>query len=287
MASWVRRPEQREGDWLTTCAFHPFTFYSSETFIDDMGRVRCKRFCSGLKTTRQMDQVWAQTRRLREAPAPPNTRPRNGGVGYERPYASWDMRANPAVLLDPLCGHDGRALPLLSPAPNVKVVTGRAGQAFQFGTSATDKAVGYEVVGSAGANAPQIGIAAWVGVPTFSPAGAGKIVDKLGATDGFRLSIDAATVKLALGATTISAPVEVGVWSHLAATFDGATATLYVNGASAATGAATLRANVVPLTIGVDLVAQMYGLRYYQRSFDTTELGSIMGPGGGEAVAWS
>jgi Concanavalin A-like lectin/glucanases superfamily len=81
---------------------------------------------------------------------------------------------------------------------------------------------------------------AWV-----SPAGGGTILSK-GAADqpsGFALAIDAAG-KLALtqgGATVTSTdPLPTGAFRHVAAVFDGTIATLYVNGASAGSGASTL-----------------------------------------------
>ncbi len=78
MGMETRTPEYRPGDWLTQCAFHPFTVWSSETWIDAEGKVRCAkcRQYQGARTEREQNETIAQSHHLREAPNPPHARPR-------------------------------------------------------------------------------------------------------------------------------------------------------------------------------------------------------------------
>lgn len=271
MGAWTRQLEFHDGDFLTTCAYHPFTFRSSDTYIDDQGRVRCKQFCKGRLTERSMDRQIAVSHKRREAPAPPHTRPRHGGTGRERPYARWPMQTTVALLEDVANGHDG------DPDPDAAtLVDGRLGKAFRF-----DGGDGYDVHLSTGANATTLtgfALAAWV-KPATGAALAGVVTKTDTGLDGFRLRAADLESRIAVGVTELAATITAG-WHHLAADLTPAGAlTLYVDGVSVAmVGSVKPASNIVPVRVGAGLNADAYDCRYYQRPFEVGELAEVMGP---------
>jgi len=101
-----------------------------------------------------------------------------------------------------------------------------------------------------------ITIDAWINTSVFG----GRIVDKATAfgTDGYLFDLYGDRARLVIGADWLvpTVPVPAGIWTHVAATYDGTTMQGYVNGAPAGTNTLTvghpIPTNANTLRIGAD-----------------------------------
>lgn len=85
----------------------------------------------------------------------------------------------------------------------------------------------------------------------------GRIVDKItaGTADGYLLDTYQSKLRIIIGGTSVSSPATLpaNAWTHVAGTWDGTTARVYVNGVQAASvAAASLPSNTLALRIGAD-----------------------------------
>ncbi|MBX3233136.1 MAG: LamG domain-containing protein [Labilithrix sp.] len=115
----------------------------------------------------------------------------------------------------------------------------------------------------------------------------GRIIDKIGAgtSNGYLLDTHANKLRIILGETVTSSPANLptNAWVHVAGTYDGATARLYVNGAEVTSlpTTVTLPDNSLPLRIGADSNGQnrfngsIDEVALYDRALTTQELATI------------
>lgn len=275
----TRQPDYRPGDWLTQCAVHPYTFWSSDTFIDAEGKRRCNKFCGQYeqRTEREVDQANAQARLQHEAPAPPRTNPRPKSALYEVPWGRWKMQGHADRLEDAANWHDGL------PSPNqATVVDGRLGsKAFRFdGTDA------YQVLGSEDAQAGDggtVSICAWVKATTpgvilsKGDGNTGIVFKTFGTTFGYVMG------GIGLNAGGLSESI-VGDWHHLVfSTAENDVSgpfALYLDGVVVGTLAPFVDPvwinNTDPIRIGDGIAADVYDVRYYRRPITAAEVLSIM-----------
>jgi hypothetical protein len=301
MSVETRTPEWRPGEWLVQCAFHPFKFWSSETWIDAEGKIRCKKFCGtyeGPRTDKEHSMLVAQAHQQREAPPPPRTIPTPRAKEFLAPWARWRMQAAVSRLEDSAYGHDGLPSPTAA-----TLVDGRLGsKAFRFVA-----ATAYEILNSGDANPQEstgesgpvpIGVATAAWVKIASGVSDGSMLSKGDGATGFdvRVSSDGTTGVLSaiFGPQAVGIPIVLGSWHHLAVgcsplrpgqqSVDLVVPTFYVDGVIVPptlmpVDSAVYFPNIVPLRVGDGLSVDMYDLRYFLRNFATGEVPYIMGGG--------
>jgi len=279
MTMEARTSEYKAGDWLTQCAFHPFTIWASESWIDAEGKIRCQKFCGqyeGPRTLKEHSAILAQAHTQHEAPAPPRTVPRPQAKDFLGSWARWRMQDTVTRLEDATAVHDG----LPSPAA-ATLVDGRLGsKAFRF-----NAAQGYEILNSADANTTtetKMAVAAWVKIDA-TQVGNGRFLSKF-PIGGFQFRANpagAGTLQLLYGSGSVSYfafATSVGDWHHLAADYDGDKLRLYIDAVQVAisAGGITPVGNQAPLKVGQSFKGDMYDLRYLMHSFATGEVAWIM-----------
>jgi hypothetical protein len=164
-------------------------------------------------------------------------------------------------------------------AKAVVFAAGEVGQAFALG------AKGYVQVPNATSLqiTTAITMEAWIYATTFG----GRVVDKItaGGADGYMLDTYQSKLRIIIGASTVSSPatLALGRWIHVAGTWDGATARVYVDGvAVASTPAPTLPSNTLALRIGGDSTGgnRFDGLidevAVYDRALSAAEIADIV-----------
>lgn len=146
--------------------------------------------------------------------------------------------------------NDASANMLNATTSNVGYAIGRVGMAMRFG--ATSAA---EVADSSAFDVSAVTIEAWIN-PSQMPPGSGRmgIVDMNGQW-GFFLHPNGQLRCSASVTITVNANVPTNQWTHVACTYDGTTATIYVNGIAATptgTGGALSTASTSGLSIAAD-----------------------------------
>lgn len=113
-------------------------------------------------------------------------------------------------------------------AQNTTYTTGKVGMGITLGATSL-----VSVPDVASLSPPAITVEAWIR-PTMLPTGTARmgIVDNNGSYGFF---LYANNVTCVMGVTTTAPPVQVNTWTHVACTFDGTTARIYINGAPAGT----------------------------------------------------
>jgi hypothetical protein len=126
-------------------------------------------------------------------------------------------------------------------------------------------------------------IEAWI----YPTALGGRVVDKItaGTADGYLLDTVGSKLRLIIGAVSVSsvANLPTNAWVHVAGTWDGANARVYVDGVLAATSAvSTLPSNNLALRIGADstganrFAGTIDEVGVYNRALSTAELAAIV-----------
>jgi len=301
----TRSPEWKPGDWLTQCAWHPFTIWASESWIDAEGKVRCRKFCGqyqGSRTLKEQSSAIAQAHKQVEAPAPPRTVPRPQAKDYLGPWARWPMQNTVSRLQDAAGVHDGIASPFAA-----SLVDGRLGsKAFRFNGTA-----GYKILNSEGASptkppppppvAPAGGggfaVAAWIKPSAFPASNEGTIIAKMPtsfilgwdleiiAPDQvtFFFGVTAPIGNYQIGVSTPSVPTLLTAWHHVAADWTGDTMAIYLDGVLADSKPSPLyTASEDPIAVGTffgypsPFIGDIYDVRYLMHPFAAGELAWIM-----------
>ncbi len=126
-----------------------------------------------------------------------------------------------------------------------------------------------------------------------SPSFGGRIIDKItaGGADGYMLDTFQSKLRIIIGTAVVSSPttLPLNTWVHVAGTWDGTTARVYVNGAEVASvPAASLPNNTLALRIGSDntgatrFAGSVDEVAIYNRALSAAEIAAIVarGPAG-------